>query len=108
MPPVEHCDNPHGLMPTTRMIPEERRELYMKNGEWTHVVYTDLLLNQIFINGICTAKDVRIKSSPIFDILPLVDTETLDYIKEKIDDTNLSLLEERLEKILASILLIEN
>ena len=31
-----------------------------------------------------SAKDVRIKSSPIFDILPLVDTETLDYIKEKL------------------------
>ena len=100
VPPVEHCDNPHGLMPTTRMIPEERaRELYMKNGEWTHVVYTDPVIEpDIHKWYLYSAKDVRIKSSPIFDILPLVDMETLDYIKEKLMIPTFSLLEEAWKK----------
>tara|TARA_B100000700_G_C14975176_1_gene823491 strand:+ start:299 stop:1264 length:966 start_codon:yes stop_codon:yes gene_type:complete len=100
VPPVEHCDNPHGLMPTTRMMPEERaRELYMRDGEWTHTVYTDPVIEPEEDKWILySAKDVRIKSDPIFDILPLVDDDTLTYIKEKLMIPCFELLEKAWKK----------
>ena len=106
VPPVEHCDNPHGLMPTTRMIPEERaRELYMRNGEWTHTVYTDPLVEPEEDKWILySAKDVRSKSKPIFEILPIIDSETLIYIKEKLMIPTFLLLEKAWKKFNVSLI----
>ena len=100
VPPVEHCDNPHGLMPTTRMMPEERaRELYMRDGQWTHTVYTDPVIEpDIHKWYLYSAKDVRIKSNPIFDIPPLIDDDTLTYIKEKLMIPCFELLEKAWKK----------
>ena len=106
VPPVEHCDNPHGLMPTTRMMPEEKaRELYMRNGWWTHTVYTDPVIEpDIHKWYLYSAKDVRIKSTPIFDISPLVDMDTLGYIKEKLMVPTFLLLENAWKKFNVSLI----
>ena len=44
VPPVIEFES-FGIMPNTRIIPENcARELYMKDGEWTHTVYTDPII----------------------------------------------------------------
>lgn len=100
VPPVEHCDNPHGLMPTTRMMPEERaRELYMKNGEWTHTVYTDPMIEpDIHKWYLYPAKDIRIKSDSIFDMPPLIHSDTLYHIKHGLMIPCFELLEKAWKK----------
>ena len=106
VPPVEHCDNPHGLMPATRMIPEERaRELYMKDEKWTHTVYTDPIIEPEENKWILySAKSVRSKSEPIFEILPVIDFETLTYIKEKLMIPTFLLLEKAWKKFKVSLI----
>tara|TARA_B100000427_G_C15479618_1_gene582327 strand:+ start:116 stop:1129 length:1014 start_codon:yes stop_codon:yes gene_type:complete len=101
VPPVEHCDNPHGLMPTTRIIPEGRaRELYMKNGKWTHTVYTDPFIN-ILEDGTHNLHPAKEKwpSEPLYTlpILPF-DSNMLSWVKWELARASFLALEEAWKK----------
>jgi phosphoribosylaminoimidazole-succinocarboxamide synthase len=106
VPPVEMCSNPHGIMPDTRMIPEERaRELYMKDGEWTHTVYTDPIIEFGFEEWILyPAKEVRIKTDSIYQIPPVVESEVIDYIRDELMLPTFLLLEKAWKKFNVSLI----
>ena len=71
----------------------------------THTVYTDPLVEPEEDKWILySAKDVRSKSKPIFEILPIIDSETLIYIKEKLMIPTFLLLEKAWKKFNVSLI----
>ena len=104
VPPVEICSNPHGIMPDTRMMPEERaRELYMKDGEWTHSVYTDPII-ELGTEEWLLYPAKTVKAEPIYKILPVVETEIIDYIRDELMIPTFLLLEKAWKQFNVSLI----
>ena len=68
------------------MMTEDRaRELYLKDGKWTDGVYTDPLIEPHDDTWLLyPPKEPRHQMQPLMDILPVVDNETLEYIKNNL------------------------
>jgi phosphoribosylaminoimidazole-succinocarboxamide synthase len=68
----------------SRIIPEDfARDLYMKDGEWTHTVYTDPIIELGDEEWQLHSAKIP-KTDPIFKILPVAHSEVMDYIREEL------------------------
>lgn len=70
--------------PHPRLVPEdEARKDYMKDGEWTHKVYTDPLIetDRWDVWLLYPPKQPKHEMQPLLDIRPVIDPATLYYIK---------------------------
>ena len=74
--------NQHAINPESRLMPENQaREYYMENGEWTHEVYTDPLIEPHEREWLLyPAKQPKHEMQPLMDIRPAIDPVTLYYI----------------------------
>jgi len=69
------------------MSEDEARELYLKDGKWSGVVYTDPLIDPHEQEWLLyPAKQPRnqIRKQPLLKISPVVDSKTLDHIKNSL------------------------
>ena len=88
----------------SRIIPEDlARDLYMKDGEWTHTVYTDPIIELGDEEWLLySAKSP--KTDPIFKILPVARSEVMDYIREELMIPTFLLLEKAWKKFNVSLI----
>ena len=88
----------------SRIIPEDlARDLYMKDGEWTHTVYTDPIIELGDEEWLLySAKSP--KTDPIFKILPVARSEAIDYIREELMIPTFLLLEKAWKKFNVSLI----
>ena len=92
--------------PHPRLIPEDKaREDYMKDGEWTHEVYTDPLIK---LNEkewlLYPAKKPKHEMQPLMDIRPIIDQASLYYIKHSLMIPCFELLEKAWKKFNVSLI----
>ena len=69
------------------MSEDEARELYLKDGEWTSIVYTDPLIDPHEQEWLLyPAKQPRnqIRKQSLLKISPVIDLKTLDHIKNNL------------------------
>ena len=93
--------------PHPRLIPEDKaREDYMKDGEWTHEVYTDPLIEidswDMWL--LYPPKKPRHDMQPLLDIRPVIDPATLHYIKNTLMIPAFEVLEKTWKKYNVSLI----
>jgi len=71
---------------TTLISENEARELYLRNGEWTHEVYTDPLIEIKDKNmwSLYPPKSPKNEMLSLMDIKPVIDEDSLEYIKQSL------------------------
>ena len=88
----------------SRIIPEGlARDLYMKDGEWTHTVYTDPIIELGDEEWQLHSAKLP-KTDPIFKILPVANSEVMDYIREELMIPTFLLLEKAWNKFNVSLI----
>ena len=81
------------------MSEDKARELYLKDGKWMDEVYTDPLIEPYNDSwSLYPAKKPRNKMQPLMKISPIVDSKTLDYIKNSLMIPCFELLEKAWKK----------
>ena len=113
VPPCGQATNIHAIYDTIRLIPEWRaRELYMKDGNWLHDVYTDPLIVPTNKHtwelypaklpfGLSFKGEAR---SSLMTILPLLKSRELKYIKEKLMLPTFEILEKAWKQFNVSLI----
>ena len=75
----------YAIVKDEMIFEDKARELYLRNGEWTETVYTDPLIEPYDNTWLLyPPKQPRHQMQPLMDILPVVDNETLEYIKNNL------------------------
>ena len=84
-PPLTEFFHKNAVVGNEQISEDKARELYLREGKWTETVYTDPLIephNNTWL--LYPPKEPRHQMQPLMDILPVVDNETLDYIRNNL------------------------